>query len=128
MTTGDHSVWSVHRDGESLRKVGDDLRVTPVTTMGKDPDSRGGPNRFRQEVSWELQRTQTASIWRFASKPAFAMINDQRVRFHTGKSKMTEGNVTGSRMRAASALPNDRKLAFALALIDAAQGRDSGYV
>ena len=57
---------------------------------------------------------------------AFAMINDQRVRFHTGKSKMTEGNVTGTRLRAASVLPNDRKLTFALALIDAAQGRDSG--
>ena len=125
MTTGAHSVWSTHRDGESPRKVGDDLRMTPVTTMGTDPDSRGGPNRFCREDSWELQRTQTASIWRFASKPAFAMINDQRVR-STGKSKMTEGNVTGTRLRAASVLPNDRKLTFALALIDAAQGRDSG--
>jgi len=35
MTTGAHSVWSARRDGESLRKVGDDLRMTPVTTMGK---------------------------------------------------------------------------------------------
>ena len=41
MTTGDHSVWSAHRDGESLRKVGDHLRTTPVTTIGKDPDSGG---------------------------------------------------------------------------------------
>ena len=92
MTTGDHSVWSAHRDGESVRKVGDDLRMTPVTTMGKDPDSRGSPNRFWREDSWELQRTQTASIWRFPSKPAFAMINDQRVR-STEKSKMTEGTL-----------------------------------
>ena len=51
MTTGAHSVWSTHRDGESPRKVGDDLRMTPVTTMGTDPDSRGGPNRFCREDS-----------------------------------------------------------------------------
>ena len=38
MTTCD---WSARRDGESLRKVEDNLRMTPVTTMGKDPDSRG---------------------------------------------------------------------------------------
>lgn len=75
----------------------------------------------------ELQRTQTASMWRFAFRAAFAMINDQRVR-STGESKMTEGNVTGTRMRAASVLASDRKLAFALALIDAAQGRNSEYV
>ena len=126
MTTGDHSIWSAHRGGESLRNVGYDLRMTPVTTMGKDLDSGGAQVVFDGKTHGTAENTD-ASMWRFASKSAVAMITDQLVR-STRRSKATEGNVTGTRMRAESVLPNDRRMALALALIDAAQGRNSEYV
>ena len=66
MTTSEHSIWSAHRDGEYPHKVGDDLRTTLVTTIGKDPEG-GGAQSFPAGRLMELQRTQTASMWRFVS-------------------------------------------------------------
>ena len=78
------------------------------------------PNSFRREDSWNCKNTDGINV-AIRVQPAFALINDRPVR-STGKSKMTKGNAAETGMRAESVLPNDRKLALALALIDAAQG------
>src|SRR5215469_11651348 len=74
--------------------------------------SSGGPPHYRMKASPDYIASMVAPTIRVDQSP----------------TPSQAGNVTGTRMRAASVLPNDRKLTFALALIDAAQGRDSGYV
>ena len=62
MTTGDHSVWSAHRDGESLREVADDRRMTPMTTMDKDPDSGGAQIVFGGKTHGTAENTDGINV------------------------------------------------------------------